>query len=71
MLMRMWDCSCESTPDMAARAPTVANSLPVQVVAREDVSEQVRLQVFVDLRRELEQRPFDRSTRELGLIGGA
>jgi len=45
--------------------------LPVEVVALEDVAEQMGSQVLVRDGREVEQRPLDRPARQLGLVGRA
>lgn len=47
----------------------LAGFLPVEVVALENVVEQVSSEIFVGDRGELEQRPFDRPTRQPGLVG--
>jgi hypothetical protein len=46
-------------------------TLPIEIVAFEDVAKQVSLKVFVNRWREVEQWPLDRATRQLGLVGGA
>jgi hypothetical protein len=46
-------------------------ALPVEIVAREDVAEQVSPQISVDDRRELEDWPLNWRARYLGLVGGA
>jgi hypothetical protein len=45
-------------------------ALPVQVVAAEDVAEQVGFEELVDEGDEVEQRPGDRRAGQLGLVGG-
>ena len=44
---------------------------PVEVVAPEDVAEQVRLEIFVDCRSEFKERTPDRRAAEFRLVGGA
>ena len=43
---------------------------PIEHVAREDVAEKVRLQVFVELRMEVEDGSGDRPTAEFRLVVG-
>jgi hypothetical protein len=45
--------------------------LPIEVVALEDVTEQVSLQVLIDDGGEIEHRSPNRRAGDLGLIGGA
>ncbi len=65
--------SWDSAPASADSMPTVASfaAWPVEVVALEHIAEEVRLQVLVDGRCEIEQCALDRATGELGLVGRA
>lgn len=57
MLIRMCACSCDSRPQCGERPHGgELPALPVQAVAREDVAEEVRLQVLVRLTDEVEER---------------
>ncbi len=41
---------------------------PIDIVAREDVAEEMRLEVLIQLRMEVEERPLHRSAAELRLV---